>query len=133
LPVTVFIVLQNLFNVYGPSFGESRSDRTLLYAALHFKLRFSGLMTAHAPDEEVTQLVLRSKFNHSLMAAIQKDQLTERHLFAIYLVLNSFIGDENLESTHKMGFVSLLGQFIKKSEKDGHTMEFHTTLHQLQS
>jgi hypothetical protein len=120
------ILLQNIFNAYGATF----SDKSLLYGALIYgrrqvlldeSLRTGDLIE---PDQDVTYLELMSKFNESLLAAIQNKNVSECLLFGIFLVLVTRRSrNTKFEVEHKKGFAMILKGLIHQTSGPGLPMD----------
>lgn len=106
------VILQHLWNAYGYIF----SDRCLLYAALAYSCQFYywkspksfqiSSMALKLRDQTYSEFV--SRFQRALMNAIQKDEITECHLFAIWLILYNSFYDRQFVATHIRGFLTVL-------------------------
>jgi hypothetical protein len=105
----VRVVFKHLFNEYGFTFP----DKTLLYAALAYS-RKSVWMDSRA---DVIYWEYISRFQKSLLSAIQKETISECQLFAIFLVLLSRSRDErDFEIFHKQGFATILRRLVAANE-----------------
>jgi len=103
------VIVQHLFSEYGFTF----SDKTLLYATLAYS-RASGYI-GYPVDVIYWQYI--SRFQKSLLSAIQKDTISECHLFAIFLVLVSRNRHEpDFEIFHKQGFATILRRLVAENE-----------------
>lgn len=102
------IILQNLWNVYGVTFA----NKTLLYSALVFSSqRFQG--------GTVEILTLISKFNESLLNALQQNNISECHLFALLLFIPNATFFWDMMSYHHcymQGCIEILKFLCKKSQ-----------------
>lgn len=101
----------HLFDEYGATF----LDKTLLYATLAFS---SGrCLNAGFLDAEYWEYV--SRFQKSMLCAIQKDSISECHLFAIYLVLQGrYEPGRDFEVYHKQGFATILRKLVAATQKE---------------
>jgi hypothetical protein len=103
------VIFQHLFNEYGFTF----TDKTLLYAALAHSCNSVGINY----QADVIYWEYISRFQKSLLSAIQKEAISECHLFAIFLVLISRPRHErNFEIFHKQGFATILRRLVAENE-----------------
>jgi hypothetical protein len=102
------VIFQHLFSEYGFTFA----DKTLLYAALAYS-RDSVCIDSRA---DVIYWEYISRFQKSLLSAIQKETISECHLFAIFLVLVNTSRHEQDFDSHKKGFVTILRRLVAENE-----------------
>jgi hypothetical protein len=110
-------VLQNLFCEY----GFTLSDKTLLYAALTYSRNHWPFPLAPLDGEsDILYWEYVSLFQKNLLSAIRTELISECHLFAIFLVLQSrSIHERDFEIAHKQGFASILRKLVSESRKPG--------------
>lgn len=116
-PVGVTVVLQHLWNEYGLTF----SNTCLLYGALVHSCQSYYRQSTKLPPLFSKGLTCRdqiyyafvSQFQTTLMMAIQKDEITECHLFAIMLAI-AIPHDREFEMTHTRGFMAVLRSLSTK-------------------
>lgn len=105
------VVLVHLFNEY----GLSLSDRTLLYACLAYGV--GKVYRTRFQFSETVYWDYVSRFQKSMMCAIQKQSISEYHLFAVYLILQSRLQhDLNFGLFHGQGFVTILRRLISANQ-----------------
>jgi len=100
-------VLQNLWRAYSSTFAGA--DHTLLYSAVAYACRrFWTNDGEWMPQGQDLYWGFISRFHKSLSTAIQAKQVTESHLFAIFLALQSDPNNRDFEVTHEKGFLDVL-------------------------
>ena len=98
------IVLQHLWNAYGFTFA---ANKTLLYSLIAFSHYH---MQQCKKDFDFFLFV--SRFQKSLISAIDKNDVSDGHLFAIFFALETVLGDRNHQLAHQRGFVQVLKELL---------------------
>lgn len=112
------ILFQNLWSVYGATFG----DDCLLYAALAMSAK-SRMQRESVIDEGIFWDFI-SRFQKSLISAIQKCKVSECHLFAIYLALSLRPMSSDFFKTHSEGFVRVLETLYSNAQTISRRLQY---------
>ena len=105
----VSVILQHLWSVYGSTFV----DKCLLYSALAFSFRCYP--RSQLKFRSGLYLTFISRFQASLLTAIRRNEISECHLFAIFLVVEAADNSDDLNfvKEHQQGFLSVLKRVME--------------------
>lgn len=113
------VALQHLWGAYGFTFG---SNKTLIYSLIAFSHYH---MNRCKKDFDFFSLI--SRFQKSLICDIDKNSITDGHLFAIFFALEPHSGDRHHEIAHRRGFITVLKTLIANRDREdlGKSLLFH--------
>jgi hypothetical protein len=110
------IIFQNLWSVYGLTFA----DRSLHYGALTWitgmAFRRNGLEGWRSSTEEVEHYTFKSLFHSNMLAAIQKNTISESHLFALCGAIFG-TSDKDARVVYTRGFLDVLQHLNEDYER----------------
>jgi hypothetical protein len=111
------VALQHLWSVYGFTFS---ANKTLLYSLIAF-----SHYHMHRCKRDFDFFTLVSRFQRSLIVAIDKHDISDGHLFAIFFALETQGGDHYHRFAHQRGFIEVLKKLTQDEGDHDKSLLFH--------
>jgi hypothetical protein len=106
------VVIQHLWSAYGFTFT---GNKTLLYSLIAF-----SHYHMHRCKMDFAFFSLVSRFQRSLLVAIDENDISDGHLFAIFFALEINHTDHYHRITHQRGFIEVFKKLLTNSGREDH-------------